>query len=860
LVVTIEQEIVAWARTRPPWQQAALRRIAAGEKFGQSDVDAIATELATSASPAVAPLREGDIGTTQPVGTTVALLALRDATNVNALASGEELTFARDGLTVIYGDNASGKSGYARLIKAAVVARHSEPVEPNVFAETAGQPQAADITFVAGQVEQTSRWPTSVSSDLRAIGFYDEGCGEEYIGADSELTYRPSALIMLDALIALCDAVRRALDERLRENQLAAAPLPKLVGSTTAASFLESLSATTTTAELTTASELPTDSQKQLGDAVVEEARLIATDPSAERTRLKTLASTIETVAGHVQTVADGLDDTNATAAQGSHRSARELRAAATMAATQTFDGEPVHGVGSDSWRALWQAARAFSEKDAYREREFPAIGDGERCVLCHQDLPGPAKDRLRRFHEFMQDTTAHQAATAEAESAQATAAINRLDVTPPALMAQLGELTTPYDALSRTTSEWLNDASQRKDGLVGLLNGTGEGRLPALAPSPKIALDAAASALNEQAAAIDATQFQITLIQTTQRKHELEDRKALAAHRQEIEREVARRADRAKLEDAKRLTDTTGITRKSSELAEAHVTNLVHDRFVRESDRLYLERIELKKTGGQKGRFRHRPALLGAKKPRAVKQVLSEGEQTALGLAGFFTEANFDASKSALVFDDPVTSLDHIRRPRVAKRLAELAADRQVIVFTHDLTFVGNLSAAAASASVQFTERCIQRRGDKTPGVTSDEHPWKAKDVGRRLNELERSLAHIVKNRDRWSTEEYEKECAEWAGKLSETWERLMRLEIVDPLVDPATSHVQPRKFKVIAQITDADDREFQDSYERCALWGYRHDKSQATNYVPPEPDALQQELTLVRGWFTRVKKYKNA
>jgi hypothetical protein len=86
------------------------------------------------------------------------------------------------------------------------------------------------------------------------------------------------------------------------------------------------------------------------------------------------------------------------------------------------------------------------------------------------------------------------------------------------------------------------------------------------------------------------------------------------------------------------------------------------------------------------------------------------------------------------------------------------------------------------------------------------------------------------------------------------------MRLEIVDPLVDPATSHVQPCMFKVIAQITDADDREFQDSYERCALWGYRHDKSQATNYVPPEPDALQQELTLVREWFARVKKYKNA
>lgn len=50
-----------------------------------------------------------------------------------------------------------------------------------------------------------------------------------------------------------------------------------------------------------------------------------------------------------------------------------------------------------------------------------------------------------------------------------------------------------------------------------------------------------------------------------------------------------------------------------------------------------------------------------------AAHTVPSEGEQTAFGLAGFFTEAVVDQSKSALIFDDPVTSLDHVRRDKVA-------------------------------------------------------------------------------------------------------------------------------------------------------------------------------------------------
>ena len=47
----------------------------------------------------------------------VTLRAIRGAENVNALKPGERLTFDKAGLTVVYGDNGSGKSGYARILK-----------------------------------------------------------------------------------------------------------------------------------------------------------------------------------------------------------------------------------------------------------------------------------------------------------------------------------------------------------------------------------------------------------------------------------------------------------------------------------------------------------------------------------------------------------------------------------------------------------------------------------------------------------------------------------------------------------------------------------------------------------------------
>jgi hypothetical protein len=105
------------------------------------------------------------------------------------------------------------------------------------------------------------------------------------------------------------------------------------------------------------------------------------------------------------------------------------------------------------------------------------------------------------------------------------------------------------------------------------------------------------------------------------------------------------------------------------------------------------------------------------------------------------------------------------------------------VIVFSRDIIFVGELTKAAEAASVSLTERCVERRGDGRTGVCVDHHPWKTKDVEARLQELEQSLATIKKEQGSWTQEQYEAACAEWGGKLSETWERMVRVEVVNPV-----------------------------------------------------------------------------
>src|SRR3546814_11868015 len=103
---------------------------------------------------------------------------------------------------------------------------------------------------------------------------------------------------------------------------------------------------------------------------------------------------------------------------------ARDKRAAADLAARETFDGLSIPGVGGETWRALWEAARRYSEQTAYPGAPFPPTGD-EACVLCHQALHADAKDRRGRFEAFVRAAAESQTARAEQATSERLAAIS---------------------------------------------------------------------------------------------------------------------------------------------------------------------------------------------------------------------------------------------------------------------------------------------------------------------------------------------------------------------------------------------------------------------------------------------------
>ncbi len=506
-------------------------------------------------------------------------------------------------------------------------------------------------------------------------------------------------------------------------------------------------------------------------------------------------------------------------------------------------------------WRALWEAARHYSEAEAYDGEDFPNVDVAAKCVLCQQDLDPAARSRLTRFEEFVQDHTEQQARGAEQDLEDAVKRVRSIDTLPENVIAAIEELRLDDRALAIQARAIIGKFEQ-------VVNQIAEHEPDAsfeniVTEETESALQTAAKSLRTRASQADAEDFKRKLDQIKTERVELEDRLAMSKGHRAMLEEVSRLKYRVRLDRSKGETNTAPITRKAVELTRDHVTSRIRDQFTKESNELFLRRLTLKDTGGRKGQLTNQPAFQGLAQDYSTQIVLSEGEQTALGLAGFFTETAFDESRSAIVLDDPVSSLDHIRRSKVATRLAKIAMERQVVVFTHDLAFVASLRLAAQVATARFTERAIERRPDGTLGICRQNHPWNAQSAKKRLSQLKQSLVAIRKDHQSWTQEQYAKETSHWAGQLSEALERAIGVEIAGTVFDPSTLEVHPKMFRVFGRITVDDNAEFQAMYSRVSAWATRHDDSIYVNDIAPDLQDLEVLLDQVESWLKRMSAY---
>jgi len=842
-------DLNAWFASRPNWLQEAANLLFTKGRLEAGDIDALLDKC----------LREVD---SEDVTTTASfpadffhaknafvlrLCTIGNVKGINALAPRSPLDLGPGNMAIVYGCNGSGKSGYVRILKHVCGSRNPGTLHPNVFADD-GAVQSADITYSSDDQERQVTWSCSdgVQADLRSVDIFDTECGRMYLESESEVTYEPPSLLFFSDLIAVCEQVAQRIDGKLGRHPSQKPQMPAEFADTMAGKWYSSLSATILPGDIATHTKWGNDDDRY----VIDLEKRLAEKAPADRAR-ELLAKK-----KHVEEMVRGIENHLADLSVDNCRRILKLkkdklikREAAKAAATKVFSGAPLEGIGTDAWKLLWEHARRYSEDYAYPEQAFPHLASDAKCVLCNQPLSDDARKRLASFEEFVKGQAEKDAKAAEKALEDAMAAIGDIP-TDQAIKTQCDAAGVTYEGEVPPVAASVETLRQRK---AKLLDVESEDALPDI-PDCTSWLQETKNKASEYADAAKKCQEDAasdTRPQLQSQLRELKVRKWISEQRDAVKTEIVRLRAVERLNKAKRLTDTRGISRKKGELAEALITEAFVQRFRDELTALGASRIkvELVKKRVDHGHVLHELRLANARSG-APRDVLSEGEHRVVSLAAFLADVTGKQQPAPFVFDDPISSLDQDFEESVVQRLVRLAEDRQVIVFTHRVSLLVLLQECSKREGREPKVTCVRCEpwGTGEPGDT----PLFAKKPDRALNALLNE--HLAKAR-KAHAEEGQAVYAPLAKAICSDFrillERMIECELLADVVQRFRRAVNTQgKLGKLARITAEDCKFFNDLMTKYSR--YEHSQPDEAPVAPPTPDELKTDMEALQDWRT--------
>lgn len=690
---TARHILVGWANSQDNW----VRAIVAEVLSNRSDLpDATINrlyrqflaekELSDDNFPQIGELALG--GNEGDHSEELALVSMRGVENVNALLAGEQIEF-NPRLTVLLGENASGKTGYVRVLKSIAAVRGSEPVLSNVWMDSSAA-LGALLIYTHGGTETELHWRGETGiAPLNRMSIFDSRAVSIHVDEDLAYVYTPKELALFAASHHVIEAIKGRLDQqctdaRPRENPF----LVRFDRNTIVYTKIESLGPSTEFGTLEELARTASVGEEQLSDIRnrIEALRSQSVDAQLRVARADSdfYGSALASISAFLATDWDQY----AAKKQAVHVAQEREK----VASQEAFSGENIPEVLTDSWIKFIQAGEEYTRHVTHTD--YPT--EGQQCIYCRQVLNSSAVFLVRKYREYTSSLARQQVkdATDAMHALSSTFAnvdfrslegeFNRRKEDRAFLDAPVTKNSASViEGLSSLQARVLRDEAIDTEDLIGQSGAAGKLLKEALSGLKELISTLSSRAaerervLNEESAKLRNLEAGVLL------RRLLPEIKAYLDKIKWISRASV---------ISNRLPSVLRSVTEASKVASEQLLNEDFERlFIEECEALRAPKRVRLDFPGRSGQPRRRKVLAPG---HGLSEVLSEGEQKVIALADFLAEARIPKVSTPIVFDDPVTSLDHRRLQYVVDRIVGLAEDHQVIIFTHDILFAVGLLA----------------------------------------------------------------------------------------------------------------------------------------------------------------------
>lgn len=774
----------------------------------------------------------------QPYYQKAILTKLEHVSGANALLENMTIEFHPQ-LTVLFGENGSGKTSYSRLLKWAFFSRSEEKILPDVFK---GEKDPLEAKFFFDTDEHPVKMQLPGDEDLSLTDQFsvlDNKALVEHLDARNKFVFRPAGLVFFSDLNKAVNELENRVGEWIIELTVENPFVDLFEHESEIKNLIELLDADIDLEELEKHIPYTDNDEKEKRKAVKEHDEiLIATK------QLDTTIKNYERIIIDLQRNKDKIEELNSEFSEEALNKIPKwierlgkLEKAVKKEGLSSIPSDDFDEIGSTEWREFIQAAHkyAISEDEDYPQGE-------ELCIFCHQELSEEAKKLIRNYWVYLQSEAEDRLRRFQSSLNKYQSHINRLsfDLFPEeSRLAQwLEEQKNEYVDNLKTQ---LSKQSKLPHSIIEKINNRDSEELEPIQVDYSKHDDIIEKLERKITSLKEGSQLE-KLKKLKSRITYLSHKEKLTKHYKKIEKYVEKLITASELQKVRwnrikrRITDCEKDL--SSRYFSADYVSRFNEEVVALNGKVQIE-VDSRGAAGSS----NRQLLIKGNNPSAI---LSDSEQKVAAISDFLIEMELSEINKGLIFDDPSTTLDDFRKSELAKRLVKETRRKQIIIFTHDLAFLSTIIEACKDYNVDSRCHWIES-ADYKPGLVYLDNTPSFEKIFKTTGKAQEWLNKARKQ----APEEKENSLRSGFAALRTSYESLVVFELFAGVVQRFVERVSVDSLKSVKYNDEIRDL-VMDGFAQCCRYMEGHSHSDKYSGKKPTIDALQEEIDR----FNEIKK----
>ncbi len=727
--IPLKNQIINWIKHQDYWFQYSGNRLLDDESV-TDELATITYKLFSEDWELIEKTEErSDIAFTE-ITTAVAseannlkLRLIKDIENVNALQNGQAIE-VNENLTIVYGANGSGKSGYVRLLNNAFISRGDKNILQNVFDKTKSGEPTCSFVFQSSVEPYSKVFPVDrISPEFSQFAVFDTTCVRVHLENDNQLNFTPAGFVFFEKVLELFEAVKQKAFADIRINRPINTFISLFRNLNPIQELILNLGVSSNEQIIIKAGTFTEEDATELERIKAEIERLKALNIQKQIAELEKYKRELTVLMQRQQAILDCLTSEIINYYLNLIDGFHQLQALSKEQGIRSLEGYDIDLIGSKEWRDFIVSARSYASAiDTKRNGNplYPSRNDN--CLFCLQPLQETENILVNTYWQFLKSEAERELNRINQRFNEAVSELKGLSpVNFDDTTLLHSYLTTVSPDLVKKWEVIVKESEKVRQNLIKNLTVLNRD----LPTKPFVEnTNEFQPVMQHIQATIDALiskNPEREIVSLILQLNLLNDRLLLSKLLEQVLAFVKAHKWAAKAEHA--VTSafrTNALTSFQGGLFTEHITDNYTSTFNDECEVLNAPKVVSIVQRNAKLSTLRKLQVAG----QSANRVLSEGEQRAISLADFLTEIQLNPNNTGVIFDDPVTSLDHLRKTDIAKRIVGLAASKQVIVFTHDLLFVNFLKNFSEGLGIGFQCHWIECIAEHVGVISNNNSP----------------------------------------------------------------------------------------------------------------------------------------